>query len=31
LRASAEQRGNWKIAGGGFGIHWPDIDENLSS
>ena len=31
LHASAEQRGNWKIAGGGFGIHWPDIDEDLST
>jgi hypothetical protein len=31
LHASAEQRGNWKVAGGGFGIHWPDIDEDLST
>jgi hypothetical protein len=31
LHASAEQRGNWKIAGGGFGIHWPEIDEDLST
>lgn len=31
LHASAEQRGNWKLAGGGFGIHWPDIDEDLST
>jgi len=31
LHASAEQRRNWKIAGGGFGIHWPDIDEDLST
>jgi hypothetical protein len=30
LHATAEQRGNWKIAGGGYGIHWPDIDEDLS-
>ena len=25
------QRKNWKIAGGGYGIHWPDIDEDLST
>ena len=31
LHASREQRENWKIAGGGFGIHWPDIDEDLST
>jgi hypothetical protein len=31
LHATEQQRQNWKIAGGGFGIHWPDIDEDLSS
>jgi hypothetical protein len=31
LRATHEQRNNWKIAGGGYGIHWPDIDEDLST
>ncbi|WP_165224862.1 DUF2442 domain-containing protein [Aquisphaera insulae] len=31
LRATAQERGNWKIAGGGYGIHWPDVDEDLSS
>jgi hypothetical protein len=31
LHASASERANWKIAGGGFGIHWPSIDEDLSS
>jgi hypothetical protein len=30
-RASAEQRRNWQLASGGFGIHWPDIDEDLST
>jgi hypothetical protein len=30
LHASPQQRANWKIAGAGFGIHWPDIDEDLS-
>jgi hypothetical protein len=31
LHASADQRTNWKISAGGFGIHWPDVDEDLSS
>jgi len=31
LHASAEQRNNWKIAGGGYGIHWPEVDEDLST
>ena len=29
--ATAAERNNWKISGGGFGIHWPDLDEDLSS
>ena len=31
LHASKEQLSNWKIAGGGYGIHWPDLDEDLST
>lgn len=31
LHATPEQRANWKIAGAGFGIHWPDVDEDLST
>lgn len=31
LHATSEQRANWQLAGGGFGIHWPDVDEDLSS
>lgn len=31
LHATPEQRNNWQIAGGGFGIHWPDVDEDLST
>ncbi len=31
LHATLEQRANWRLAGGGFGIHWPDLDEDLSS
>lgn len=29
--ASAEQRAHWEKCGGGFGIHWPDLDEDLST
>jgi hypothetical protein len=29
--ATPEQRGRWEIAGGGYGIHWPDLDEDLST
>lgn len=31
LAATPEQRANWRVAGGGFGIHWPDVDEDLST
>ena len=30
LHATPHQRANWQIAGAGFGIHWPDVDEDLS-
>lgn len=30
LQASAEQRSNYELLGDGVGIHWPDIDEDLS-
>lgn len=30
LRATSQQRAKWQPAGGGFGIHWPEIDEDLS-
>lgn len=28
--ATPAQRGRWELAGGGYGVHWPDIDEDLS-
>lgn len=28
--ATPKQRDNWELSGAGFGIHWPDIDEDLS-
>ncbi len=31
LHATEKQRSNWEICGGGFGIHWPDLDEDLST
>ena len=31
LHSTPAQRKNWEIAGGGYGIHWPDIDEDLST
>ena len=30
LHATTTQRSKWRIAGGGYGIHWPEIDEDLS-
>ena len=31
LHASPEQLRNWQVAGAGYGIHWPDLDEDLST
>ena len=31
LSATMAQRARWKISGAGYGIHWPDIDEDLST
>jgi len=31
LDATPEQRTHWKISGAGYGIHWPDVDEDLST
>lgn len=31
FQATPEQRANWRVVGGGYGIHWPDIDEDLST
>jgi len=28
---SAEQRLNWQISGAGYGIYWPELDEDLST
>lgn len=28
--ASPKQRSNWRLIGQGIGVHWPDIDEDIS-
>jgi hypothetical protein len=28
--ATSAQRANWRLIGGGVGVHWPDIDEDIS-
>jgi hypothetical protein len=30
LNASSKERNNWELIGEGHGIHWPDLDEDLS-
>ena len=29
--ASPEQRANYELMGDGHGVHWPDIDEDISA
>ena len=29
--ATPAERANFEVGGGGYGIHWPDIDEDLST
>ncbi|HEX5482447.1 MAG TPA: DUF2442 domain-containing protein [Terriglobia bacterium] len=31
MDATPEQRARWEIIGGGQGVHWPDIDEDISA
>jgi hypothetical protein len=31
LGATPEQRNNWRLIGRGEGVHWPDIDEDISA
>jgi hypothetical protein len=30
-RATQAQRTNWRLIGEGHGIHWPDVDEDIST
>ena len=29
-RGTAEERSHWRLIGQGEGIHWPDLDEDIS-
>ncbi len=29
-QGTAEERANYELSGGGYGIHWPDLDEDIS-
>ena len=31
LDGTPKQRSNWKVSAAGYGIHWPDLDEDLST
>ncbi len=31
LSATPAQRDRWQVSGGGYGIHWTDLDEDLST
>ncbi len=31
LDATSEQRAQWEVCGGGYGLHWEEIDEDLST
>ena len=31
LTATEAERNDWQVSGGGYGIHWPLIDEDLST
>ena len=28
--ATEQERNRWRLIGSGFGIHWPDVDEDIS-
>ncbi len=30
VHGTAEERSNWRISGAGWGIQWPDLDEDIS-
>ena len=31
LNASVQQLADWSVCGGGYGIHWEELDEDLST
>ena len=30
LHGTQEERDSWRLIGGGEGVHWPDLDEDIS-
>lgn len=30
LHSTSRERSRWRLIGGGAGIHWPDLDEDIS-
>ena len=30
VHGSESERSNWRLIGSGHGIHWPDLDEDIS-
>ena len=30
LHGTSEERANWRLIGRGYGVHWPDLDEDIS-
>ncbi len=30
LHGTIEERNHWELIGGGFGVHWPNLDEDIS-
>ena len=30
MSGSQRERGNWRLIGEGDGVHWPDLDEDIS-
>ena len=30
VHGTPQERANWRLLGGGHGIHWPDLDEDIS-
>jgi Protein of unknown function (DUF2442) len=31
FNATSEQRSRWEVCGGGYGLHWEELDEDLST
>jgi hypothetical protein len=30
LHGTPKERGDWRLIGNGVGVHWPDLDEDIS-